>query len=382
MVRPAVAYCVAYIVPLVSFLSFLSKRWSTAYAAIFLAFVLIPILDVALGLDEENPTKEELNPRRECFSYRLVIYFWPIVQWSFLLWAANVVAKDVSLSAGSFVGLGVTAGLLAAQGINVSHELFHKRNRFEQMLGKSILVSVCYGHFYIEHVYGHHKRVATPEDPATARYGESFYAFLPRTLVGSLVSAWRIEGKRLARRGQVVWSIRNEMLRFCIGSAVWFSAIWFLYGFRACRLFLLHSCVAIILLEMVNYIEHYGLERAVMEVLSSGEKVYEPVSNFHSWNSSHRLTNYVLFKLQRHADHHTHAIRPYHLLHTTTDSPQLPAGYPTMIILLLFPPIWRRIMHPILERTMQERSLFKESHRTGQVCREPKGVRKNAPTRH
>jgi alkane 1-monooxygenase len=355
MVQPALHYCIAYIVPLVSFLSFLSNKWLAAYASIVLAFVLIPILDLTLGLDEANPTAEELAARHRSLSYRLVLYFWPIVQWSFLLWAFDLSSKDLSLGSWSFTGLGVTAGLLAAQGINVSHELFHKRNRFEKFLGKIILISVCYGHFYLEHTFGHHKRVATPEDPATARYGESFYAFFPRTLFGSLSSAWKIEKCRLSRRGLPIWSIRNELIWYWLGSLACISAVRLIYGVRACRLFLLHSCIAIMLLEMVNYIEHYGLERSVIQVLASGEKIYEPVSSWHSWNSSHRLTNYVLFKLQRHADHHKHASRPYHLLTTTSDSPQLPAGYPTMIILLLFPPIWRRVMHPILDRARLER---------------------------
>ncbi|BAM81102.1 similar to alkane hydroxylase [Cyanidioschyzon merolae strain 10D] len=350
MTATALVYSVAYIVPLVSFTSFIFKKWSTAFASIFLAFVLIPALDAVLGLDEENPCDAELHSGRHKLAYRVVLYVWPAVQWSFLFWAARLASEGVDLSVSSFIGLGLTAGLLAAQGVNVSHELFHKRNAAEVALGKAILVSVCYGHFYIEHLYGHHRRVATPEDPATARYGESFYAFFPRTVVGSFRSAWKIERERLAKRGFQTFCVENRILRYFACSVLWFLTIFFLYGLRACCLFLLHCFTAITLLEMVNYIEHYGLERAVINVLPNGEKIYEPVSNCHSWNSSHRLTNYILFKLQRHADHHRHADRPYHLLVSTVESPQLPAGYPTMIILLLFPALWRKSIHPILDR--------------------------------
>eukprot|EP00166_Cyanidium_caldarium_P001303 ctg_166.g99 len=256
--------------------------------------------------------------------------------------------------------------------VNVGHELFHKRSEFEQYLGKALLVSVCYGHFFIEHVHGHHKRVGTPADPATARLGESFYRFLPRTLIGSYRSAWRLEHDRLRRNGLAVWGVHNQMLWFALLPLLEMTAFYVLSGPRACALFLLQSVTAIVLLEMVNYIEHYGLERRAMGARPNGELVYEAVSSKHSWNAAHRITNYMLFKLQRHPDHHKHVLHPYHVLRSDKESPQLPSSYPAMVLLLLIPPAWKRVMDARLRRYNCDPGVISGSgfdFRAGELCR-------------
>ena len=349
MPDPPVRYLAAYLVPLTVVASYYGRVWVTTFFPFIFAFACMPLVDAVVGVDDHSPTEQEVKRNTRRFVYRLILYLWPPVQWAALLWAAQV-TRTQRLGGAEFVGLALSIGLLAAQGVNVGHELFHKRSEFERYLGKALLVSVCYGHFFIEHVQGHHKRVGTPADPATARLGESFYRFLPRTLIGSYRSAWRLEHDRLRRDGLAVWGVHNQMLWFALLPLLETTAFYVLGGPRACALFLLQSVTAIVLLEMVNYIEHYGLQRRAVGTTPNGELVYEAVSSKHSWNAAHRITNYMLFKLQRHPDHHKHALHPYHVLRSDKESPQLPSSYPAMVVLLLIPPAWRRVMDARLRR--------------------------------
>jgi alkane 1-monooxygenase len=204
-----------------------------------------------------------------------------------------------------------------------------------------LLTSVGYPGFKVEHVRGHHLHVATPEDSSSARLDESVYAFVPRALWRNVRNAWRLEAQRLRARGHSPWSARNEMVR-------WY-ALWLLFmaafaatgGVRALGFFLLQGVIAAATLEVINYVEHYGLER---REVAPGR--YERVTHHHSWNAPQRYTNWLLFNLQRHSDHHAVARRRYQALHHHDDSPQLPAGYATMFVLALAPPLWRKVMNP------------------------------------
>ncbi|MCE5232236.1 MAG: alkane 1-monooxygenase [Mizugakiibacter sp.] len=237
---------------------------------------------------------------------------------------------------GWLLSCGVLGGILA---INVAHELIHKPGRLEPFLGGVLLASVGYVGFKIEHVRGHHVHVATPADASSAPLGRSLYAFLPRALLRNAVAAWRLEAARLRARGQAVVSPHNELLRW---NALWLAmlAAYALgFGVAGALFFLASGLVAAASLEVINYVEHYGLRRR-----ETAPGRYERVDHRHSWNSSARLTNWLLFHLQRHSDHHAHARRRYQVLRHHDESPQLPAGYAAMFLLALLPPLWRRVM--------------------------------------
>jgi alkane 1-monooxygenase len=242
---------------------------------------------------------------------------------------------------GAEIGLALTVGTVAGVGINTAHELGHKKEKHERWLAKIALAQTFYGHFYIEHNRGHHVRVATPDDPASSRMGENLYAFLPRTVVGSLRSAWRLEQPRFRRRGQSHWSLRNDVLNAWLMSVVLWGLLIAVFGVRIVPFLLIQAVVGISLLEIVNYLEHYGLLR---QRERTGR--WERVRPGHSWNSNNIATNVLLYHLQRHSDHHANPTRRYQALRDVDDAPVLPTGYAGMILIALVPPWWRRVMDP------------------------------------
>ena len=203
-----------------------------------------------------------------------------------------------------------------------------------------LLLTSLYMHFYIEHNKGHHKRVATPEDPSSARYGEWLYAFYFRSVIFSYISAWEIAGNDVKKKGRSVFSFYNEMIRFHFIQFLFVAAIWIIFGWFACLCFLVAAVIGFLLLETVNYIEHYGLQRK-----STGDGKYERAMPAHSWNSDHVIGRLFLFELSRHSDHHYLASRKYQVLRHHDDSPQMPTGYPGMMLLSLFPPLWFIVMN-------------------------------------
>ncbi len=229
-------------------------------------------------------------------------------------------------------GLMTTVGLIGGLAINAAHDLGHTREVQERRLAKLALAQTCYGHFFVEHNRGHHVRVATAEDPASARLGETLYAFVPRSVIGGVRSAWNLEAARLARDGKTRWTLRNDVLNAWLISIVLFAvlALWFrpvvlpwLIG---------QAVIGIGLLETVNYVEHYGLRR---QQTASGR--YERVRPSHSRNSNTVIANVCLFHLQRHSDHHANPLRRYQALRHDEESPQLPGGYSTMVPLAMIP---------------------------------------------
>jgi len=223
--------------------------------------------------------------------------------------------------------------------INTAHELGHKRDSLERWLSRIALAQTFYGHFYIEHNRGHHVRVATPEDPASARLGESFYEFLPRTVIGSLRSAWELEKVRLERMEKPRLSLRNDILNAWAMSVVLYAVLAVAFGPVVLPYLLIQSVFGFSLLEVVNYLEHYGLMRQ-----KRPDGRYERTRPEHSWNSNSVASNVLLYHLQRHSDHHANPIRRYQALRHVDEAPQLPTGYAGMIVCALLPPVWRRIM--------------------------------------
>jgi alkane 1-monooxygenase len=262
-----------------------------------------------------------------------------------------------ALSWAESLGLALTIGGIGGIAINTAHELGHKRGRAERWLSKVALAQTFYGHFYVEHNRGHHVQVATPEDPSSARLGESFWAFLPRTVVGGLASAWSLEAKRLRRLGRGTWSLHNDVLNAWAMSVALFAALVGAFGLGIVPWLVFQALFGLSLLEVVNYIEHYGLLR---QKTPGGR--YERCRPEHSWNSNHIASNVLLYHLQRHSDHHAWPTRRYQALRHHDAAPQLPAGYPAMILLAYVPPLWRRVMDPrVLEHYGGDASLANRS---------------------
>jgi len=307
-----------------------------------LVFGLIPLLDAVLGVNARNPSAVEEPVLARESSFRYVTWFCVPLQAAMVVWGAYVVTHEPMTFlelAGFVLSVGISSG---AMGINVSHELVHRiDNRLEPLLGRIMLATVGYMHWAPEHVKGHHRNVATPADPATARLGQSVYAFWPQTVAGAWKSAWEIETGFLKRKGKRVWGPANPLLGYAAAEIALAAALGWAFGLGAVAFFLAQAFIAVSLLEVVNYLEHYGMERKRLE-----DGRYEKVTPQHSWNSSHWVTNYFLFNLQRHSDHHASPQRRYQLLRHFGESPQLPSGYAGMVVLALIPPLWRKVMDP------------------------------------
>ncbi|RYY41099.1 MAG: alkane 1-monooxygenase [Chitinophagaceae bacterium] len=305
------------------------------------AFVLIPLLELFLPATDGNLSEAEAELARRNPVYDWMLYAIVPLQWGALvlfLWQLRLPWSTCDLAAKTAV-MGLLCGTF---GINVGHELGHRAKRTERFLAKLLLLSSLYMHFYIEHNRGHHKRVATPEDPSSARYGEWLYAFWIRSIVGSFVSAAEISAKEVRKRGHSPLSIHNELLRFVLIEGALLAAVFLIFGAKALLLFGAAALMGILLLETVNYIEHYGLRR---RPALSGVG-YERAQPAHSWNSNHVIGRVMLFELSRHSDHHYMASRKYQLLQHHEGAPQMPTGYPGMMLLALVPPAWFAVMNP------------------------------------
>lgn len=263
-----------------------------------------------------------------------------LLLWYFLNQIGNIYTPFY-VKLGMTTAMGISCGVL---GINVAHELGHRSNRFEQLLAKTLLLSSLYMHFFIEHNRGHHKNVATELDPASSRYGENVYSFYFRSITDGFLSAWRLEAKRLKKLNKKVLTFENEMIRFqIIQLSLCFCVFWF-FGWAVLLYFISAALFGILMLETVNYIEHYGLTRQ-----KNGD-YFERTRPMHSWNSNHPLGRLLLFELSRHSDHHFLASRKYQILRHHDDSPQMPTGYAGMMMLALLPPMWFSVMNRRIKR--------------------------------
>ncbi|MFN8216515.1 MAG: alkane 1-monooxygenase [Solirubrobacterales bacterium] len=336
------AWLLGILVPLAPFGSWAAVE-ATGFGGFWLltpalVFVLFPILDLAIGLDPTNPPDSVLKWLEQDRYYRWCTYLFIPIQYAGLLFACWMWGSgDLSVLEGAF--LAISVGVVGGIAINTAHELGHKRASSERWLSRVALAQTGYGHFFIEHNRGHHVRVATPEDPASSRLGESFWAFLPRTVAGSLRSAWSIEAARLDRLGRSHWGPHNDILTAWAMTIVLFAALAAAFGPVVLPYLLAQAVLGFSLLEVVNYLEHYGLLRQRRE-----DGRYERCRPEHSWNSNSVASNVLLYHLQRHSDHHANPTRRYQALRHVEAAPQLPTGYAGMIILAWVPPLWRRVM--------------------------------------
>tara|TARA_B100000945_G_scaffold307733_1_gene296552 strand:- start:485 stop:1525 length:1041 start_codon:yes stop_codon:yes gene_type:complete len=338
-----IKYFLALTVPFLAYFSFNGTGIIT-YAPMIEAFLAIPLLELFFKPNSNNLNEAEEEMAKEDKSYDIVLYLLvPII--FFLLWEFLLSMRE-NISLFDKIGRILSMGLICGGfGINVAHELGHRNNKIEQFLSKTLLLSSLYMHFFIEHNRGHHKRVSTKEDPSSARYGENIFSFWLRSVFSGYVSAWNIEFKRLKRINKYKFSLENEMLRFQIIQLSFVFIIYSLFGFNITIYYLCSATMGFLLLETVNYIEHYGLQR---KINSNGK--YERVQPFHSWNSNHPIGRIMLFELSRHSDHHYNASRKYQVLKNHNNSPEMPTGYPGMMILSLIPPLWFFVMNKRIKK--------------------------------
>ena len=342
-----IKYLFAYTLPLTVYVS-LSQLGNWSFLTLIYSFGLIPLLELLFTGTSENDSSEIEEEKKGKPYFDILLWLNVPIQYGLLgyyLYSVTYRQMTGAELLGATAAMGICCGVV---GINVAHELGHRHNRFEQFLSKILLLTSLYMHFFIEHNRGHHKHVSTPQDPATSRFGENIYAFWFRSVKDGFFSACKIEAQALQKKGYSVWSFRNQMIQYSIIQLLFIAAIGFVFGLKALVLFLVVSLIGILLLESVNYVEHYGLVRTEIQ-----PGIYERVMPHHSWNSNHTLGRIVLYELTRHSDHHYYASREYQTLRHFDNSPQLPTGYPGMILLALFPPFWFRVMNPEVKQIMK-----------------------------
>ncbi len=334
-----IKYLIAYVAPLAALWGLhLQGYWS--FSGIYVGFVMIPLLELVIPGTKDNLTPEEESSRavNRLFDWLLYLNI-PLLY--FLIFSYFNVLQAGGLATYEIVGMTCSVGLIVGTiGINVAHELGHRSTWHEQLMAKALLLSGLYMHFFIEHNRGHHKNVATTADPATSRYGEPLYAFWVRSVTGSYLNAWKLENERLEKQGLPWLHWRNEMVWYQVVQIAYLLVVGGLYGIGMVPYAIAIAVFGFLMLESVNYIEHYGLQR---RKLASGR--YEPVAPHHSWNSNHEVGRIFLYELTRHSDHHYKSTRKYQVLRHFEESPQLPYGYPTSILISLVPPLWFQLMN-------------------------------------
>jgi alkane 1-monooxygenase len=312
------------------------------YVAALYIFVMDPILDLIVGTTSLRESQKETPPSK---LYDISIWLWAPAQMLYILWALWTI-RIGNLNGFELFGLTASVGVVTGGfGINIAHELIHRKNAWERGLGVALLNMVTYGHFRLEHVYGHHKRVATPVDPASAHYGENLYSFWFRCLKGSFLSALDIERTQLKNKKIPFFSLKNRMLQYSAVELSLYVVSYAIAGWLGVFFFGLQSFLAVLLLETINYIEHYGLQR---REIAPGK--YEPFAHKHAWDQPFTKTNWLLINLGYHALHHKSPNIKYEDLHLCEESPKQPWSYSTLILMSLVPPLWFKKVNPIVPK--------------------------------
>lgn len=345
---PFLTYALTYLFPLLTMATLWLGGWALLVMPI-ITFVAIPLVEILMGGSASNFEDTTLRDRQSQRVFDWLVYLMVPLQISVVSTLIYLCSID-HFTALEFVMAAFSTGLCCgAFGINLAHELGHRPERLDQFLSKVLLLTSLYLHFFIEHNRGHHAQVATENDPASSWRGQTLYAFWFRSVTLGYLNAWKLENKRLARHVKIPWlSLKNEMLRFQIIQGLTIGAIAGVFGFTAALAFVIAGCVGFLLLETVNYIEHYGLRRNIKK-----KGRYERVMPWHSWNSNHTVGRVLLFELTRHSDHHANPSRKYPTLRHFDESPQLPTGYPGMIVLALFPRLWFSVMDQHLDNELK-----------------------------
>jgi alkane 1-monooxygenase len=339
-------YLAAFSIPIVCFFGLLLKTYWVWTTPVF-AFVCIPVLELIFPVDTDNLKPEEVDSKLKRGLFDWLLYLNLPLVFGLVIYGLFIVSHE-TLATYEFVGLIFSVGIvLGVNGINVAHELGHRQTTNERFLGKALLLPSFYMHFYIEHNYGHHLHAATPEDPATARYNQSVYSFWLTSTIRQYFNAWKIQNTLLKNNNQSYFSLKNDMFWYVIFQITYLITITFIFGSTALLFALFSGIIGFILLETVNYIEHYGLLR-----LPTKSGRYERVKEMHSWNSNHVIGRIVLYELTRHSDHHYKSSKKYQVLACHDESPQMPYGYPTSMVLAMIPPLWFGIMNKRVPKNM------------------------------
>lgn len=308
----------------------------------YLAFLIIPAIEPMLSHTQYSKSMDRLE-KRGMFYFDLLLYLHIPMVYGLLIYYLITISTSTLLTF-EYIGLALNMGtVLGSMGINIAHELGHRHSTIPRTASQILLLPSLYMHFQIEHNLGHHKNVGTPKDPATALKDEAIYLFWFRSIIGSFINAWKLNSNFLKKNATLFLSPKNKMLGFMVVQFLYLAIIYWLFGLTAMVMALASALIAVLLLESVNYIEHYGILRKKLD-----SNRYEPVQIHHSWNSNHPLGRIFLFELTRHADHHYKSTRPYQQLRHYEESPQLPMGYPAAILLSLIPPLWFKIINPLL----------------------------------
>ena len=347
MFRP-LRYLFFWILPLSAFGSIYFSGW-WSFLALAVAFGLIPALELILPPDASNADSNNEKKRLENVVYDLVLYSAVPAQWGFVfyfLFSASSAQWTTVETVGNITALGLMCGVA---GINVAHELGHRHTRWERLMAQSLLLTSFYMHFFIEHNKGHHRYVATPQDPSSARYREPLFAFWFRAVATGWLSAWNIQLIELKALKKPFLSLSNTMLLFQVIQCIAVVGLFYFFPNTTAVYYIAGAIMGFLLLETVNYIEHYGLQRKKLT-----DTLYEKTKPIHSWNSNHLMGRLLLFELSRHSDHHYAPQRKYQVLKHFDHSPQMPTGYPGMMLLALLPPLFFRVMDNELSKQQLE----------------------------
>lgn len=332
-------YLAAFSTPVVAIIAIYLRGYYTFLTPVY-AFVIIPILELIFSENTTNLSPEEAEEKATYKIFDWLLYLNIPIVFGLLLTTLNNVSTGM-YETYELIGLVFSTGIvLGSNGINVAHELGHRQTQYEQLMSKLLLLPSLYMHFFVEHNFGHHLHAATKEDPATARYNQIVYSFWCTSTSRQYINAWKIQENLRKRTKFSFFSFKNNMFWFSIIQISYLASIFYFLGSLALIIAISSAIVSFLLLETINYIEHYGLLR---KKLPSGR--YERVREIHSWNSNHTIGRIILYELTRHSDHHYKASKKYQLLDCHEQSPQMPYGYPTSMVLALIPPLWFRVMN-------------------------------------
>ena len=339
-------YLFAYTIPLSTFVSFYLGGYFSFFTLGY-AFIIIPLLELLLNETDRKYSDLEKDSRLKNLLFDIMLYLNLPIVFILLIYGLNKLTIN-TYETYEIIGLLFSLGiLLATNAINVGHELGHRKNIFDRTLSKILFLPCLYMHFYLEHNLGHHKNVGTDEDPATAKYNQSLFHFWVQSVIKQYFNAWSIQLKLLKIEERNFFSIKNDMFYYIILQLLYLLGLFNLFGLSAVFYGVTIAVISFLFLETINYIEHYGLKR---NRLPSGR--YERVEKFHSWNSNHIVGRIVLYELTRHSDHHYKSSKKYQILENINESPQLPFGYPTSMLLSFFPPLWFYVMNKRVPKDM------------------------------
>lgn len=335
-------YLLAYLIPFSAFLALeLRSVWS--FSTVILAFLIIPVFELIFKPNPNLISSELQRDKSANVFFESILYLNIPILFILIFRTFTIIQLDITNieTLGLFMNVGI---VMATTGINVAHEIGHRKGKLNKICAALLLIPSLYGHFTLEHNYGHHKWVATPEDPVSAELNQNLYAFIYSAVIGVFKNSWRISFRMQEKKGLSLWHFSNELIWISLAQIFLFSLIFYFGNFFSLIFFIGAAIFSFSLLESIDYIEHYGLRR---KLLSSGK--YEIVNEKHSWNSEHEIGRIFLYELTRHTDHHISSIRKYQNLRNLRNSPQLPFGYPSAILVALLPPLWFSIMNPLVK---------------------------------